>query len=282
MEKFGLSDWCQDGCVLSIYAFKNPTVREVLLQSAELLLEEDLKKESNQTIISRIQDSKRKLYLLIHNIDASGIRKKQDQSLLAKLATCSNIVFIASTENVNSCRLWDFKIHDDFNWAMFAVHTCQNYLQESKHRPLALNPKSGECQCDSMDLNDCLLGNKKEDGDPVKAALLVLRSLVQNAQQIFILLANHKLSVLNACKTPAKGKTVDKNQSTGLTFDGLYKQCKEKFLASNPSTVRNHLKEFITHDLIQLQKNDLGTEEYTVSLDKTILKTVIVELTTNK
>lgn len=122
------------------------------------------------------------------------------------------------------------------------------------------------------------LGNKKEDGDPVKAALLVLKSLVQNAQQMFILLANHKLAALDS-KTPARGKNGCRITSTGLTFDGLYQQCKERFLASNPSTVRNHLKEFITHDLIMLQRNELGAEEYTVCLEKSILETVIKELT---
>jgi len=44
LERFGLSEHCKDGSVLSIYAFKDPTIREVLLQCAELLLEQDLKK----------------------------------------------------------------------------------------------------------------------------------------------------------------------------------------------------------------------------------------------
>lgn len=102
-----------------------------------------LSRESNQEIIDRIQSSNRKLYLLVHNIDAVGIRKKQEQSLLAKLANCENIVMLASVENVNGCRLWDVQTYADFNWSMCAVHTCQNYFQEAKNRRLILNPKTG-------------------------------------------------------------------------------------------------------------------------------------------
>lgn len=116
-------------------------------------------------------------------------------------------------------------------------------------------------------------------------AIKVLQSFVSGAQQIFLILARHKLSPA-PLKTPLKSastaNTFPRRSSTslksyGMPFDILFAKCKERFILSNASILRSHLREFMDHDILSVQKDESGTEIYIPRLDFEDLNKVVKE-----
>ena len=243
-------------------------------------------------MIERLAKDERKIYLLVHNIDSPCLRSKEEQGILARLASCPNVTMVASIDNVNGGLLWDIEMREMFEWSMCEAHTCQHYFREASDRPILLNPTKSEplhFVHSPRQLHDCenSVGNVESEQNEVEKALLVLRSLVANSQQVFLVLAaqkfepyppSHPLRSGSGANVPRK--SLGMIHSAGLTFDVLYKRCRERFLVSDVSVLRGHLKEFVAHDLVRKQNDAEGNEVYTVRMEGEALEKVVGALST--
>jgi hypothetical protein len=155
------------------------------------------------------------LYILIHNADTMGLRQGDAQRALATLAAAPGIHLIVSMDHVNGALTWDPTLRAKFNWVWTDVTTFGRYTDESPYVSGA-GIFAGE--------------------DQMKSALVVLRSLNNNSKGIMAILIKHQL----ASKT-----------SQGLTFAALYERCRENFLVSSESALKNHLAELKDHKIVR-------------------------------
>lgn len=68
----------------------------------------------------------------------AGLRSREAQSLLSRLAACPCISLLASFEHVNTPLLWDATCLAAFNWLHFDVTSYQPYTAETAGLPSLL------------------------------------------------------------------------------------------------------------------------------------------------
>jgi len=184
------------------------------------------------------------LYLVIHNIDGTCLRDSSVQYWLAELANNKLIHFIASVDHINSSLLWDNMQFGSFNWLHYETNTLISYYDEIMFENSLMLNQTGNVQLSSM--------------------IHILKSLTQNAKNIFVTLIEYVLNPDN----------IKKN----MTFTKLYHECREKFYVSNELTLRAQLTEFIDHKLIKLKKEVDGYETVYVMIDDANLKLFLEDL----
>ncbi|CAB4266392.1 unnamed protein product [Prunus armeniaca] len=182
--------------------------------------------------------------VVIHNIDGPGLRDSEIQQVLARVASCSHILMVASIDHVNAPLLWDKKmVHTQFNWCWHHVPTFAPYKVEGMLIPLILAH-----------------GNTTQSA---KSATIVLQSLTSNAQSVFKVLAEYQLSHSN---------------EEGMPVDNLYASCRERFLVSSQLTLNSHLTEFKDHELVKTKRNSDGQDCLHIPLTNEALEKLIAEL----
>lgn len=184
------------------------------------------------------------LYLVIHNIDGNCLRDSSVQYWLSELANNKFIHFIASVDHINSALLWDNMQFVSLKWLHYETNTLVSYYDEIMFENSLMLNQTGNVQLSSM--------------------IHILKSLTQNAKNIFLTLVENVL----------KTENVKKN----MTFTKLYHECREKFYVSNELTLRAQLTEFIDHKLIKLKTEVDGYETVYVMIDDTNLKLFLEDL----
>jgi origin recognition complex subunit 2 len=58
----------------------------------------------------------------------------------------------------------------------------------------------------------------------------------------------------------------DETEIEGLSYEHLFRLCRERFLVSSDATLRSHLTEFKDHNLIKTRKGQDGVDLMTVPL----------------
>ena len=155
------------------------------------------------------------LYIVIHNADTMGLRQGDAQRALAMLAAAPGVHLIVSMDHVNGALTWDPTLRAKFNWVWADLTTFARYTDESPYVAGA-GIFAGE--------------------DQMKSALVVLRSLNNNSKGIMAIVIKHQLASKN---------------SQGLTFAALYERCRENFLVSSESALKNHLAELKDHKIVR-------------------------------
>ncbi|RNA37462.1 cleavage stimulation factor subunit 2 tau variant [Brachionus plicatilis] len=166
------------------------------------------------------------LYLVIHNIDGNCLRDTSTQYSLSELASNKFIHILATVDHVNSSLLWDQVQNASFKWINFEVNTLEAYNDEIMFENSLMLSQQGNVQLSSM--------------------IHILKSLTQNAKNIFLIMVQHVLNKENTKKS--------------ITFSKLYHECREKFYVNNELTLRAQLTEFIDHKLIKLKTEADGYE----------------------
>ncbi|KAJ3315648.1 Origin recognition complex subunit 2 [Boothiomyces sp. JEL0838] len=167
------------------------------------------------------------LTIVAHNIEGPGLQNEQSQRILSQLAACKSIYFIASFDNINTPLLWDNTKLSNFNFIWHDLTTFEPYLIET-----------------SFETN--ILGKNKTNS--FQGTKYVLDSLTSNAKQIFLLLAEHQLSVMES-----KASSND-----GLSFQTFYQRANESFLCTSQLTFKTLLTEFKDHEIISSVTNSDG------------------------
>ncbi|KAJ3274892.1 Origin recognition complex subunit 2 [Terramyces sp. JEL0728] len=180
------------------------------------------------------------LTFVAHNIEGTGIQNEQSQRIMSQLAACKSIYFVASFDNINTPLLWDNSKLSNFNFIWHDLTTFEPYTMET-----------------SFETN--ILGKNKTN--TFQGTRYVLESLTANAKQIFMLLAEHQLAVM---ETKAAA-------SDGLSFQTFYQRANESFLCTSQLTFKTLLTEFRDHEIISSVTNSDGQVLY-IPMDKSVLE----------
>ncbi|KFA77727.1 hypothetical protein S40288_00427 [Stachybotrys chartarum IBT 40288] len=196
------------------------------------------------------------LTLVVNSIDAPPLRKPGAQAILAQLASHPQVNFICSTDTPDFSLLWDIGVRSTFN---FAFHDCTTFL------PLTV-------EVDVVDSVNELLGRKAHRVNGREGVAFVLRSLPENAKNLFRLLVGELLVAMFD-----EGSTGD--DEVGVEYRMLYNKAVEEFICTSEMAFRTLLKEFHDHQIITSYKDALGTELLSVPFAKDELEAILEDLT---
>ncbi|GMH39279.1 hypothetical protein BSKO_07177 [Bryopsis sp. KO-2023] len=240
-----VEDFCStldDGGVMVANGFLGGiTAKKIIMGANKAILGSqagNMRVLSCEEMIKSIRGSSQTLYIAIHNIDGPRMRCSEDQVALAHLAACPNIRILASMDHANAMMLWDMQTFSTFKWSMHDITTYAPYTAETWELPL-------------------LIAGRRQESER-RGAAVVLKTLTQNAREVFLLIARYQL---------------DEGDS-GLPHNQLFRMCRERFLCSNEMTLKAHLTEFKDHRMVQLKKGGEG-DCYEVALDKEEIETIV-------
>ncbi|GIL96751.1 hypothetical protein Vretimale_2563 [Volvox reticuliferus] len=185
----------------------------------------------------------RHAFVVIHNLDGPGLRG--DVSLLSELAACPQVHVIASIDHAMAPLLWDSGDAARFRWQYFNATTFQPYIVETSKAP-------------------SLLVDVFKSGVVTAGAGTVLRSLVLGAQEVFKVLAEHLL---------------EDEECEGVAFAHLYRMCRERYLVRDEGVLRQHLVEFVDHQLLRVRPaSDNSGELLTIPMSRADMQAVLEDL----
>lgn len=158
--------------------------------------------------------------LIVNSIDAQPLRKQAVQSILAQLAAHPQIHLICSADTPDFALMWDSGLRSSFN---FVFHNATTFA------PFA-------AEVDVVDEVHELLGRKARRVGGKEGVSFVLRSLPENAKNLFRLLVTEVLVAMN----DGSGASAE---GTGVEYRMLYNKAVEEFICSSEMAFRTLLKE---------------------------------------
>lgn len=158
--------------------------------------------------------SRPRLFVVVHDIGA--LQHRESQWALSILGACASVCIIATLENLNTSLLWDAEMLVRFNWVYRHMPTYQHYPLSAEFAFNKSNSFSGD-----------------ESGS--SGLLPVLSSLTNKHRELFEVFCE---SVL-----PFENKRM-------LRSD-LLSALKQKMTAKDSEELRQLLKEFLDHDILQ-------------------------------
>ncbi|KAI1856090.1 hypothetical protein JX265_011805 [Neoarthrinium moseri] len=193
--------------------------------------------------------------LVLNSIDATPLRKPGMQAILAQLASHPSIHLICSADTPDFSLLWDTGLRSAFN---FVFHDCTTF------GPFTV-------EVDVVDEVHELLGRKARRVGGKEGVTYVLRSLPENAKNLFRLLVTEVLVAMDEVG-------ISSGENPGVEYRMLYGKAVEEFICSSEVAFRTLLKEFHDHQMITSRKDVLGTELLSVPFRKEELETVLEDL----
>jgi len=242
--------------------------------------------EMLQTILQALQQITlpQPLKLLVHCIDAVSIRRPQFQSTLARLAASKSIQIIASADTRIFPIMWDATLSTQFNWLFHDITT---------FKPFDLEISGGSGAAGVVDDVNALFGRTGRKLQGREGVMYVLRSLTENARNLYALLVAELLSMDDMDDAGGSGEedleqdgfSARHGQATGSTRTGidfrtLYQKAASQFIATNEPTFRALLREFYDHEMLASRKDALGGETFAVPFRKEEMQTILEELMT--
>ncbi|KAI1376581.1 ORC2-domain-containing protein [Hypoxylon crocopeplum] len=194
--------------------------------------------------------------VILNSIDAPPLRKNGIQSVLAQLAVHPNIRLICSADTPDFPLLWDSSLRSSFN---FVFHDCTTFA-----------PFTAELEV--VDDVHELLGRKARRVGGKEGVAYVLRSLPENAKNLFRLLVGEVLAAMDENEGAGDG------ENPGVEYRMLYNKAVEEFICSSEMAFRTLLKEFHDHQMITSRKDVLGTELLSVPFQKEELEAILEDL----
>lgn len=185
---------------------------------------------------------KPKLILVVHNIDGEAFRDERSQNILSQLAALPDVWLLTSVDNVNASLLWDLYRFKNFNFLWHDATTYKPYGVELSFKDVL-----------SMGRSKRFVGSK--------GAKYVLTSLSSNAQNLYRVLLQMQLKLLEESTASKSGRTGLRGSiRLGVEFKALYDQCLKEYVTSNEMNFRSILGEYVEHKMCSLTKNASGKE----------------------
>lgn len=185
---------------------------------------------------------KPKLILVVHNIDGEAFRDERSQNILSQLASLPDVWLLTSVDNVNASLLWDLYRFKNFNFLWHDATTYKPYGVELSFKDVL-----------SMGRSKRFVGSK--------GAKYVLTSLSSNAQNLYRVLLQMQVKVLEESTASKSGRTGLRGSiKLGVEFKALYDQCLKEYVTSNEMNFRSILGEYVEHKMCSLTKNASGKE----------------------
>ncbi|GKT98978.1 origin recognition complex subunit 2 [Fusarium langsethiae] len=207
-------------------------------------------------ILSHLNTTSSTITLIVNSIDAAPLRKPGSQTALAQLAAHPRVQLVCSADTPDFALLWDIGVRSAFN---MGFHDCTTFA-----------PYTAEL--DVVDEVHGLLGRNAHRVNGREGVAFVLRSLPENAKNLFRLLVGE---VLIAIEEEGDGG----DEPTGVEYRMVYNKAVEEFICSSEMAFRTLLKEFHDHQIITSMKDALGTELLSLPFRKDELEAILEDLT---
>lgn len=225
------------------------------------------------TILAHLTDHfQGQLVVMVNSIDSAALRKSSSQSILARLAAHSKVRFIASADTPTFPILWNSALKDQFR---FAFHDCTTFAPYE----LEISPVD--------DVNE-LLGRKNRRVGGKEGVGFVLKSLPENARNLYRVLLTEILTIINdgaeyqgddeEIEAERKGQNGGNAEDIGIEYRALYQKASEEFICSSDMNFRFLLKEFHDHQMLTSRRDASGTEMLAVPLQRDEMEAVLEDL----
>ena len=163
------------------------------------------------------------LTLVVNSVDAAPLRKPANQATLAQLAAHPRILLVCSADTPDFSLLWDIGLRSAFSFAFHDATTFASYTVE----------------LDVVDDVHELLGRKARRVNGREGVAFVLRSLPENARNLFQLLVGEVLIAMEEEGGAGDGDDV------GVEYRMVYNKAVEEFICSSEMAFRTLLKELV-------------------------------------
>ncbi|KAG0648375.1 Origin recognition complex subunit 2 [Hyphodiscus hymeniophilus] len=221
------------------------------------------------------EDTSRHITVIIHAIDRAPLRRPATQIILSRLSCHPQIQLVASADHPWFPLLWDSSLRSMYN---FLFHDCTTF-----------QPYSSEI--DVVEEVHELLGRSGRRVGGKEGVSFVLKSLPENAKNLFRVLIGEQLAAMDDSSGAVYGKDDDddddeddeaqtgsRRHQEGVEYRVLYQKAVEEFICSNEMNFRTLLKEFHDHQMIQSRKDALGTEMLSVPFRKEELEMILEDI----
>lgn len=253
------------------------SIRSIFATIASAILGEDLpsKLGAQPTEVLELLQSALKsrpaheepITVLINSVDAPPLRRAANQALLGRLAATPRIRLLLTADTPNFPVMWDISLRDQFNLLFHDSTTFSPFVVES----------------DVVEEVHALLGRKGQRVGGKEGVGFVLKSLPENARNLYRLLLTELITVLDdghqsdeeGAGDGAGGRSAE---DQGIEFRLLYQKATEEFIASSEMMFRTLLKEFHDHQMITSRMDPSGMEILGVPLSRDEMEGVLEDL----
>lgn len=202
---------------------------------------------------------RRRLFLVIHNIDAPTLRSVKAKACLSLLASNPCIHLIASVDRINTSLLWSSseslvrKQHHDhtrdrrgYAWLWHDLTTLNAYDIELAHADRSSIMGVAALYSNVTRRQD--VSGVPAVGAPMTetAATHILASVTQKAKKAFLLLGTKQIESMDEA-TDIKDANA---QQHAIAYDLLFNFARDNFIATNDTAMRSLLGEFRDHGLV--------------------------------
>jgi origin recognition complex subunit 2 len=197
--------------------------------------------------------------VILNSIDSPYLRKSPIPSMLARLAAHPSINLICTADAPNFPLLWDVGHKTQYKFLFHDATTFAPY----------------DVEIDVVETVNELLGRSGRRVGGRDGVGFVLRSLPENARSLYRILVMEQLaldvmeqglddeddvSATPKNKKGAQAKAVAPELNQGVEYRVLYHKAVQEFVCSSEVGFRTLLKEFHDHQMIESQKDAMGTE----------------------
>ncbi|KAK5192997.1 Origin recognition complex subunit 2 [Exophiala xenobiotica] len=239
--------------------------------------------------------------VMINSIDAGPLRRGAVQSVLARLADHHMVSFLATADSPTFAAMWNSTLLDRFR---FVYHDCTTFAAYS-------------AEINVVDDVHELLGRKRMRIGGKEGIGFVLRSLPENARNLYRLLLSEILTILvdgidgdgatttatgfddeddndneAAAETEAGPRRISTTagraaiqkgegagaEEVGVEYRTLYEKASTDFICSSSMNFQFLLKEFHDHQLITSRRDATGTQLLGVPLGREEMEAVLEDL----
>jgi origin recognition complex subunit 2 len=225
----------------------NLTIRDVLHTVASAIANASQKIGSHavemiDSVVALLEENRSQLItLIVHSIDRTALRRPLAQAIISRLAAHPQVQLVASADHPSFPLLWDSSLRAAYN---FVFHDCTTFEAYS-------------VEVDVVDEVHELLGRSGRRVGGKEGVNFVLKSLPENAKNLFRILIGEQLAVMDGTHGNNAGEPLDYDDvnehesryvssnktDAGVEYRVLYQKAVEEFICSNEMNFRTLLKE---------------------------------------
>jgi origin recognition complex subunit 2 len=245
--------------------------RDILTSLAQLPNSPSSLDEVAQFLLgSSSQRRRRRLTLIIHNIDAPALRPSPNnkaRALLAGLAALDGVQLAASLDHISTPLLWTSAEMLALRWVWHDLTTLASYDAElAGVDPASLRAApTAAARGGTAGLGEgAVVGTSVGAGAgqmTETAAVHVLAAVTQRARKLFVLMGRRQLDALADAGIADPTSAADSGE-VAIAYDVLFNLARDNFIATNDTALRALLGEFRDHRLVvTIGTGAMGTGE---------------------
>ena len=249
------------------------STRDILTALAQLPGSPD-SVDSVSEFLSAAHPKRRRLILIIHNLDAPSLRpapNNKTRALLASLASLDGVQLAASLDHIAAPLLWTSTEMLARRWLWHDLTTLAPYdaeLAGADPASLRAAPTAGARGGGAAGLGEgtgapVAVGTSVVGAGQMTetAAVHVLAAVTQRARKLFVLMGRRQLDALADASIAEPTNAADSGE-VAIAYDVLFYLARDNFIATNDTALRALLGEFRDHRLVvTIGTGAMGTSE---------------------